>query len=482
MPETDSHPLKHWLDKIAASHPDAPAIYIEDEEINYLTLKEQVDALVTTLAQAGIKTGQRLALVTRSSRIIALMAYAAPHMGITFLPLDPDIPKKWQSNLLAQAGIEHILCDNEVSEEWSPEVNVITIGQLLLQQFTLGATSVKTGASSYTPLMLATSGSSDIPKVILLTPENITASVNNVNACLQLEHDDLWLDCLPLFHIAGLMILYRSIARGAAVILHDRFDAEKVWRDLQAHPVSHLSLVPVMLQKLLDIAGDQAPPSCLRFVVIGGAALDPTLAKRALDRGWPLYLSYGMTETASQIAGCKLDNRTANGPFALELYAGIEIKIQPHASSTDGSGLIALRGAPIMSAYADAQNASTPDEDGWLLTRDLGRLDSENRLIISGRADDLIISGGENIQPAQVEAIMQDCPGINEIAIAGKDDPQWGQCLVAIYSGEASSEAIEQWSREKLKGNWRPRQFIKTDSLPRLSNGKLDRQSLLAAI
>lgn len=484
MPEPESHPLKHWLDRIASSHPQAPAIYIEDEEINYSLLKDQVDALVNALTQAGIKSGDHLALITDSTRIIALVAYAAPHMGITFLPLSPKLPDKWQQPLLQHAGIKYVLCDNHINNDWDSDVNVITIGQLLLQQFTLSTASVETSTSIYTPLMLATSGSSDIPKIVLLTPENITASVRNANKYLQLQHNDLWLNCLPLFHIAGLMILYRSIARGASVILHDSFVAEKIWHDLQAHPVTHLSLVPIMLLRLLEVAAEQPPPPQLRFVIIGGAALDPALAQRALKNGWPLYMTYGLTETSSQIAGTQLESATFSHPFALELYQGIEAQIRHAQSSNDGSGQIALRGAAIMSGYANVQNPSTPtpDKEGWLLTQDIGQLDDEGRLIILGRADDVIISGGENIHPAQVEFILQDCPGIDEIAVVGKDDSEWGQCLIAIYTGHTDTEKIEQWSREKLKGNWRPRQFINSEALPHLANGKLDRQSLAAVI
>jgi len=232
-----------------------------------------------------------------------------------------------------------------------------------------------------------------------------------------------------------------------------------------------------------------APPASLRFVVIGGATLEPALAQRALEHGWPLYLCYGMTETGSQIAGCKIDQAALTSPLAVEAYAGVEIKIDNTPSSTDGSGQIALRGAQIMSGYASTQNQSQPntseqrpDKNGWLLTNDIGKLDNEGKLIILGRADDVIISGGENIHPAQVEAILQDCPGIDEIAIAAKHDSEWGQCLIAIYTGEVGKEQIEQWSREKLNGNWRPRQFVKSKALPHLANGKLDRQSLATAL
>ena len=485
MPEMESHPLKHWLDRIAAAHPNAPAIYIEGEEIDYHTLKEQTDALVSTLSQAGVKSGHHLALVTQSARIIALMAYAAPHMGITFLPLDPRLPSKWQNSLLAQAGIEYVLCDNEVSDHWVENVHVITIGQLLLQQFTLGTkSSVETKTSIYTPLMLATSGSTDIPKVALLTPENISASVHNTNQHLGLQHSDLWLDCLPLFHIAGLMILYRCIARGAAVILHDKFDAQKVWDELQQQPVTHLSLIPTMLIRLLEQAGDTSPPSTLKAVLIGGAPLDPELALRAIKLGWPLYATFGMTETTSQIASHRLELSDIENHQNLtsgKLYENIEIQIRDdEGQPCEGIGHIALRGSQIMSGYAnsDEQNNIGIDKDGWLATSDMGQVDKNRNLLVIGRADEVIICGGEKIHPGQIESLMSSCPGINEVAIVGQKDTTWGNVLMAVHVGEFDELQVELWCREQFKGSWRPRAFKHIDALPHLANGKLDRKAI----
>lgn len=487
MTETESHPLKHWLDSFANSHPNAPAIYIEDEEIDYRTLKDQADALVSTLNQAGIKTGHHLALVTYSVRIIALMAYAAPHMGITFLPLDPRLPSKWQNSLLKQAGIEYVLCDNEVSDHWVSDVNVITIGQLLLQQFNLGKLAVETSTSIYTPLMLATSGSTDIPKVVLLTPENISASVHNTNQHLELLQTDLWLDCLPLFHIAGLMILYRCIAQGAAVVLHDSFNAEKVWHDLHQHPVTHLSLVPTMLLRLLEQANEAPPPDNLKSVLIGGAPLDPELAQRAIKLGWPLYMTYGMTETASQIASHRMELSDCSDQqiqIPVKLYENIEIQIRDNDGQVcEGTGHIVLRGAQVMNGYANPnkQTGQGLDQEGWLLTSDMGQIDENRNLRVIGRADEVIISGGEKIHPAQVESLMTSCPGIDEVAVIGQQDKVWGNILMAVHVGEFDEKQVEHWCHEQFKGSWRPRLFKRMDSLPRLANGKLDRKALGSA-
>ncbi|MCW9024284.1 MAG: acyl--CoA ligase [Gammaproteobacteria bacterium] len=480
MSETESHPLKHWLDSIADTSPNAPAIYIENEEIDYLSLKNQVDALVTTLTQAGIKSGNHLALITDSARIIALIAYAAPHMGITFLPLDPRMPTSWLNTVLSQANIDHVLCDNDISNQWESNVNVITIGQLLLQQFSLVAMNAEPATSIYTPLMLATSGSTDIPKVVLLSPENISASVQTTNAHLNLQANDIWLNCLPLFHIAGLMILYRSIACGATVILHEKFSVEKILADMHEHAITHISLVPTMLSKLLDQAVDSPLPGALKAVLIGGAPLDPELAQRAIQKGWPLYMTYGMTETTSQIASTPLNlsDLDTNNPIPIKLYENIEVQIRDEQGQAGADiGHIALRGPQVMVGYAKAEGLGL-DSEGWLLTNDIGTVDIDRNLTVLGRADDVIISGGEKILPAQVEAIMMSCPGVDEIVIAGQSDKVWGNIIMAIYSGTFSESQLEQWSEQELKNSWKPRVFKRMEKLPRLTNGKLDRKVL----
>jgi len=311
------------------------------------------------------------------------MTYAAPRLGITFLPLSTQLPAQVQQTLLEQAGIKHILCDNEISSQWPNHLTVMTIGQLLLFQFSASVTGPSTAADIDIPLMLATHYSTDIPRLVMLSHHNISAAVQTSNQYFQLSDKDCWLNCLPLYHINGLMILYRCLASTACVILHDRFEAEKVWQDLQQHPVSHLSLRPDMLAPLLDAAADQPLPASVKFIIIAGTAddprLDPALAQRALEKGWPLYLTYGMTETCSHVAACQLEQATLVSPPAFELYDGVEVQI-------NDKQCISLRSRQVMAGYANPPQASTPmpDESGWLLTQDTGRLDSEGRLIISG--------------------------------------------------------------------------------------------------
>ncbi len=301
-----------------------------------------------------------------------------------------------------------------------------------------------------------------------------------VNRQLGLGATDCWLNCLPLHHIGGLSIIYRTTLAGASMVLHEGFDAVRVWRDIERYRVTHLSLVPVMLAKLLAVA-EGVPPEHLRVVLIGGAALDEALARRALEKGWPLFVTYGMTETGSQVATQSLTSVT-NIDAPIPLLEGMECSVVDDAGrATDGVGRIRLRGEMMMRGYAnpDQRAGDGLDDDGWYTTGDIGRYSAVSRIQVMGRADEMIISGGENIHPQQVEQLLHDCPGINESCVIGMDDPDWGERVCVVYSGDSSEQQVERWCRENIGGPLRPRLFVRLVQLPRLSNGKIDRQALI---
>jgi len=317
-----------------------------------------------------------------------------------------------------------------------------------------------------TALVISTSGSEGRPRAVLLSAANLDAAAAASNQRLPLGAGDLWLNCLPLYHIGGQSILWRCARAGAGVLLHDGFAAERVATDLARYPVSHLSLVPSMLALLLD-AGAR-PPASLRHVLIGGAALAQPLYARATAAGWPLTPSYGMSETAAQIASWQ----ASDGPWQQGLVGralpGCEIGIT-------SDGRIRLRGPQVMLGYL---NGGGPDADGWLSTGDLGHLDDEGRLTVIGRADDMLISGGRNVHPLDVEACLAAFPGVCDVAVTGLPDPLWGDRVVALVVGVVSAEALLAHARLHLPSAALPRKMVFLDRLPRNPAGKLERSTL----
>jgi O-succinylbenzoic acid--CoA ligase len=255
------------------------------------------------------------------------------------------------------------------------------------------------------------------------------------------------------------------------MLLHDAFDPNKIMADIAKKRVTHLSLVPTMLAKLVEL--NQAPFSSLRIVLVGGAALSPELAKRARLLGWPIIPTYGMTETASQAATLyPMPDDWQVGEVGPPL-PGLEIGL-------DERGRVRLRGPSVMLGYVspDHDPGEGLDEEGWFVTNDLGQISSEGSLTVLGRADDMLISGGKNIHPAEVEPYLAACPGVDEVAIVGRSDAVWGNILVIIYAGSASPEEVLSWSRERLEGAYRPREAHCVSVLPKNRIGKPDREKL----
>lgn len=315
-------------------------------------------------------------------------------------------------------------------------------------------------------LMLSTSGTEGRPKIVQLGLAALNQAGRAANERLPIGPGDVWLHCLPLIHIGGQMILWRCYMAGAGICLTAQFDASEIAHCLARHPVSHLSLVPAMLAKLLD-AGVR-PPASLRHVLIGGAALHAALFERAHSAGWPLHPSYGMSETAAQIASWTPQDGRWQPGLAGRPLPGIEIR-------RNADGRIEIRGAQRMLGYLGEQ--PLPD-DAWLTTGDTGYLDEVGRLHVQGRADDILISGGRNIHPQEIEDALSRHTGIRDIAVTALPDPVWGDSLSALFVGDTSPAQLAEYAARHLPPPLRPRRYLQLNSLPRNAAGKLLRAEL----
>ncbi len=315
-------------------------------------------------------------------------------------------------------------------------------------------------------LIISTSGSEGEPRAVQLSNAQLSNAAAAANLRLGLKAGDFWLNCLPLYHIGGQSILWRCALGGATVVLHEGFEPAAIAHDFVRHTITHISLVPAMLAGLLD-AGI-APPSTLRCAMIGGAALSQPLYQRGLAAGWPLRPSYGMSETGAQIATWQPED----GPW----HDGLVGRVMPgHEVAIADDGRIRLRGPQLMLGYLDGSGLGT---GGWLTTGDLGRLDAEGRLTVLGRADDMLISGGKNVHPLEVESCLAACPGVIDVAVAGRPDPVWGDLVVALVVGPVDFEELQAHARRYLPNAALPRRVLRLDRLPRNATGKLERAAL----
>ena len=296
-------------------------------------------------------------------------------------------------------------------------------------------------------LVVHTSGTTAAPREVRLTWENIHAHATAARAALGLGDHERWLCPMPLSHVGGLMILYRSWIHGWEPLVMP-FDAAAVAARLGAGEATLVSLVPTMLRRVLD-AGLHEPPN-LRCVVLGGAPVDPALVQRAADAGVRVVETYGLTEACSMVT-------VAGRPLP-----GVDVRL-------DDDGEILVSG-PVVAG------------GGTLRTGDLGRLDERGRLSIVGRKADTIVTGGENVAPAEVEAALSAHPAVAEAAVFARPHPEWGEAVTArvvLRPGAAAGESdLRAWCAARLAGFKVPKAVEFADSLPRTTSGKLLRRAL----
>jgi O-succinylbenzoic acid--CoA ligase len=417
------------------------------------------------LAASGMTAGRPLAVLTPSAAVVALVLHAAWRLGCPLFPLDPSLPEGVLSDLLDTVDARHVVGERDLAGR-----TMIRSADILRAEGRKPKTDVLAGTDA--ALLVATSGSTGRPKAVMLTAGSLMAAAHASAERLPLATGDAWLACLPLFHIGGLSILTRCALAGATAVLHDRFDAGAVLTTVDHRRISHLSVVPAMLGLLLEASADRPPPASLRHVLVSGAALSGGLARRAAAAGWPIRPSYGMSETASQLATLeRLPADWRPGHVGRPL-AGARIAV-------DADGRLRVRGPMLMAGYANPRlRPGDGLDDGWFLTSDAAEITDAGELVILGRLDDILVSGGHNIHPQMVEDMVGRCPGVTDVGISGRPDPLWGQRLVAVIVGSLTAEAFVDWCRTNVPSAFRPREAIKVAALPVNSAGKLDRTRL----
>jgi o-succinylbenzoate---CoA ligase len=367
--------------------------------------------------------------------------------GEAVLPLDPDAPRPELTRLLAAARPTHLVDAS-------------------------GRSRMAAGrpAAPGTAAVVATSGTGGLPKLVELDTAAIRAAAHAVSAALDAGPGDRWLCCLPLHGVAGLAILARAFHGGLPVEVHERFDPGRM--AAAAGRATLVSLVPAMLPPLQAAGADLGR---FRRVLLGGGPIPAEL------QGRPLVRTYGLTET---FGGVVHDGHPLEG-VALRLDAGRSAGLK--GSPPVDSGEILVRGPMLFRGYRDDPTRTAAAlRGGWLRTGDLGRLDPGPRLVVLGRRDDLIVTGGVNVHPAEVEAVLAAHPAVAEVGVRGLPDPRWGQRVAAWVvprdpAAPPTLAELRAFALERLAAAKAPRELLLVPSLPRGPSGKLRRRLLPGA-
>jgi O-succinylbenzoic acid--CoA ligase len=475
-------PVHRW----ARTAPSRLALSFEREEWNYQRLEKEVEKWVEILSQYGVAPGSRIALLSSSRPELVAIVHAGARLRAAITPLNTRLAETEVSQLLTMLRPSLIVAEQGMA--------AVTPGALPLEELSTASVSGEVAKSGppylepeATQAILFTSGTSGLPKGAELTVGNFLASATASAQNLGATPKQKWLACLPLFHVGGLAMMTRCAWYGAALILHSRFDPEEVIHSIEQDSVTHLSLVENTLSRILEAQRGRSFPPSLRVALIGGGPVAPALVQRAHQAGLPAVLTYGLTEASSQV--CTEKTGEADGLTSGSALPGVQVRItreDGQVAASHQAGEIEVRGPTVMRGYwADLASTARAFRSGWLRTGDLGVLDEHNRLKVFARRTDLILSGGENVYPAEVERALADHQGVAEVAVVGCRDHRWGQVPVAFVVGrglDPTPEDLACWCRARLAAFKVPRQFVFLQALPRNASGKIDRLALGARV
>ncbi|MGH0030884.1 MAG: o-succinylbenzoate--CoA ligase [Myxococcota bacterium] len=471
-----------WLGERARRTPDATAIVHAGRTLSWAELDAQASRHAASLRSEGVVGGERVGLLCGDGPAFAAWVHGIERAGAVLVPLN----RRW-----AAPELDRALAHARVGRLVHDPAHADLAGRLAVPRERRGIASAPAPSTRFDRLrsaddpfaVLFTSGTTGRAKAAELSRGGFFWSAVASAFHLGALPGDRWLACMPLFHVGGLSILTRSVLCGSAVCVHGRFDAEAVDAALDADGITLVSLTATMLQRLLRVRGERPAPAGLRAVLLGGGPCPAPLVERARARGFPVAPTYGLTEACSQVA-----TRPPGAPSEAGLVPlpGTQLRIAAdtgHDANAGEVGEILVRGPTLMRAYLhDAQATAQTLRDGWLHTGDLGRLDAEGGLHVVDRRSDLIVSGGENVYPAEVEQVLLAHPAVAEAAVAGVDDAEFGRRPAAWWvlrpGARADAGDLRRFCRERLAGYKVPVAFHRLEALPRDGAGKLLRRRL----
>ncbi len=504
--------MQDWLLAQADVRPHAIALVCEGESLTYAQLHARAGSVTARLRGLGVQRGDRVALLPSNSAEAVVAIHAISKIGATMVLLNARLTAAELDAQLACVNARVLLCmretgalANSLTSSVEHRVVVDHVDHIetlhperqskdasLPNQMVSGEINLEDDAC-----ILFTSGTSGTPKAAVLTWGNLWHSAMSSAYRIGVLPNDRWLCVLPLFHVGGLSIVLRSCLYGTTVDLRRKFDAMEIDAALRKEPITLISLVPTMLHRLLDVRTNlpkvelaqtrgltenlrEVYPT-LRLALLGGAAANDDLMRRAHTASIPVATTYGLTEATSQVCTALPEDALRKPASVGKPLLFMQVRVidaEGNDVPVNTEGEVIVRGPTEMRGYLDDEAATQQTiRGGWLHTGDFGTLDDDGDLYILQRRSDLIVSGGENIYPAEVEAVLQSHPAVSECLVVGIDSAEWGQSVAALVVATAlvSERELMDFVRERIAAFKSPRIIRFVDALPMNAAGKLDR-------
>ena len=483
------------LEMAVSSNPDRTAVVSGDSRLTTRQLSDLADG------GAGVIAGsdpQHVAYVGAGGVMLPLLMFASARAGRGFTPINYRLSADGIQTLISSLPEPLVIADSRYREM------VGEVGKQVMtsEEFLAAARSAELVAEFPDPdavaIVLFTSGTTSLPKAVELSHNNLTCYVTGTVEFESAEPTDAALICVPPYHIAGVGAAMSNLYAGRKMVYLPNFDAEAWVRLINDEQVTTATVVPTMLDRIVTVLenGNYDLPS-LRNLAYGGSKVGLPLVRRALellpDVGF--VNAYGLTETSSTITVLTPEDHreaqsAADTAIAKRLGSvgqpvpGIEVQIRDENGTVLGpgqSGELFVRGEQVSGRYTEI--GSVLDEQGWFPTKDIAIVDEAGYLFISGRSDDTIIRGGENIAPAELEDVLIEHPQVRDVAVVGVDDPQWGQAIVAVVipidGVDPDPEELRDYVRKNLRGSRTPDRVVFRDELPTNATGKVLRREIV---
>jgi len=463
-----------FYSKLSAHNPSSPAVITTEKTFSYSDLIEEIKSYCQKLEGFKISRGDHVAVICNNEFDLIPLLFSIWNLEAVPVLLNTKLSNEEIRKEISFADCKFTFIHQKLLNELNlPGIKTIEFpfrekieaeGNLILIQ----------NGSDDTAVIIFTSGSSGKPKAVMLSFENLAQSTIIGDKVLNMSSNDRWLASLPFYHIGGFLIVIRSLMLGSSIIIPDSLSAYDLIKSINLFNPTLASLVSNQLKKLID--SGYTPSNQLRMVLLGGGFFNRDLILEAAAEGWKIAKVYGSTETSSFITFMNAEDS----------------KIKPEASGkaispnkillTDEGEIIVQSPAVMKGYYNNEEDNALKIKNGFYYTGDIGYLDSEGYLYVEAKRSDLVVSGGENINPAEVEQEILNHPKIKEVSVVGIEDVQWGQIVSAAVVLKKNKPLAENELKNFLKGKIAsfkiPKQMIFVDHLPKTELGKVQREKV----
>ena len=491
------------LTKRAFLSPDLEA-YVEGDgsfRLSYAELNASCNKLSNALVQAGVRKGERVGLLLMNSREFMESYFALAKIGAVVVPLNWRLVADELEFILKDSGTQRLIYGDEfvdVVADLHSRGDKTDIKQWLqveqqqeLAYFAESYQGFRDAADDSEPTMGAaademlyimyTSGTTGLPKGVVHTHNTAIWALITIGATSEYHANDRYLACLPMFHVGALTPLAVNVWKGVTNIVMRSFDPTQAWQLIQDEKITIGLAVPAMLNFMLQVPYDQYDYSSMRWMMTGAAPVPASMTRKYHDLGIGLLQIYGLTETCGPACLMDPENALRKADSTGRAFFHTEIKIVSESGepcATGEAGEVWVKGPHVMVEYWNRPDATaeTIVEDGWLRTGDIATMDDEGFVAIQDRMKDMIISGGENVYPAEIEGVLASHPGIVEAAVIGQASEKWGESPLAIVvkSDDALTEAdVLNYCQGKLARFKQPAVAVFVDEIPRNPSGKI---------